>query len=232
MNFDATAAAAARDDILDQVERTSFREAVARALPIVRASIPSPFRPEQVRAALISMNIKPHVPQAWGALFLRLLRNGTVVQTGRYVPAQDVRNNAHKTPEYEWATHATPLPPRPQRTRKRLPTDQLIDYLLEQDDPILRNAAGKLIMLNPQEYELALQHDLAAHLLAYIASIRAALQGTPYADLVAENPINTEPYEKIHALNSQLRGALRQISQETNLERIHVIAKTPYPTSY
>jgi len=42
----------------------------------------------------------PHHPNAWGAAIATLVRNGTIRQTGRWVPMKSPKSHARRTPEY------------------------------------------------------------------------------------------------------------------------------------
>ena len=97
---------AARDEALDRVAGNAvpwFDRARAAAAVAVRA-LPFFFTGEDVRREISGRVGEPHHPGAWGALVHRLLWEGLIEPTGRYVPMAEKSSHARRTPEYRHRT--------------------------------------------------------------------------------------------------------------------------------
>lgn len=60
---------------------------------------------EDIRLKCCALDIVPHHHNAWGAFIALLVREGKLVETGRYVPMRGERSNARRTPVYLVRSH-------------------------------------------------------------------------------------------------------------------------------
>lgn len=103
--LDFAASVAARDQALERVAvhaGTEFMKAGLMAIALIKGE---DVTGEAIRVILIGKGIRPHHPNAWGALVQQALKLGLILETGLYTKMTDVRSHARKTQIYRIARH-------------------------------------------------------------------------------------------------------------------------------
>ena len=96
----AGAGAIARDEALEQVggnAGTFMDQAMGMIDTITEGAV---VTGEDIRRGVQRQGIEPHHHNAWGALISSAVRLGLITETGRWVPMQDKKSKARRTPEY------------------------------------------------------------------------------------------------------------------------------------
>lgn len=94
-----TAAKEQRDAALNRVASNSG-EFVDRALAAIQSLPRGDYIGEEIRNKLIEQGIKPHHPNAWGALINTAQRRGYIKKNGKWRSMQGPKSHARATPEY------------------------------------------------------------------------------------------------------------------------------------
>lgn len=106
--FDALASRSARDRGIERVSiaASEFMADALWRMDELRFRLGHVFLAEDMRRELISMGVKPHCPNAWGALTRTLIFQQVIERTGVWVPMRDKRSHARMTPQYRWVKQA------------------------------------------------------------------------------------------------------------------------------
>ena len=64
----------------------------------------STFTAEHIRLQIEKKIGNPHHHNAWGALIMKAVKRGIIINTGEYVPMKTPRSHARRTPVYVWNT--------------------------------------------------------------------------------------------------------------------------------
>lgn len=101
--LDYAASKAARDEALLRVTAHAGTEFMKVGLFAIANLPDGDVTGEHVRVTLIAKNIRPHHPNAWGALVRTAVRLGLLIETGLYTHMTDVRSHARRTAIYRVA---------------------------------------------------------------------------------------------------------------------------------
>ncbi len=74
----------------------------------------STFTGEDLRLRIAKKIGNPHHPNAWGALIMKAVKRGIIINTGKYVSMRKPSSHARRNPVYAWNTftnHNSPLLP-------------------------------------------------------------------------------------------------------------------------
>jgi len=115
--FEADSAESLRDKGLLTVYQNAkpWFDAAFKALLEMRSDPCLPtFTGEDLRLQIERKIGNPHHPNAWGALIMKAVRRGVIINTGKYVPMKTPRSHGCKKPVYTWnklVNHNSPLLP-------------------------------------------------------------------------------------------------------------------------
>lgn len=101
--LDFAASKAARDEALQRVTAHAGTEFMKVGLEAIARLPIGDVTGEHIRVTLIGKNIRPHHPNAWGALVRSAVKLGLLIETGLYTKMTDVRSHARRTAIYRLA---------------------------------------------------------------------------------------------------------------------------------
>lgn len=102
--LDLAASQEARDAALEQVSTHAGTEFMKLGLlAIAQMSKHIDVSGEDIRIRLIAKDIRPHHPNAWGALTRAAVKMGLLIDTGLWKKMSDARSHARRTPIYRVA---------------------------------------------------------------------------------------------------------------------------------
>lgn len=86
-----------RDENLQLVSRNPFMADSWEVLQRIPAGY---YTGEDIRHIIEAQDIRPHHNNAWGALIRKAVIHNLLIETGRWLKMKDVKQHAHRSPEY------------------------------------------------------------------------------------------------------------------------------------